>query len=760
MMNRRNFLKTTAFISALPTLNLFSSDIPPKELEKVRIINFTGYSVCPFCSIGCHTTIQKQDFENKITIKEITGNQSSSLNNGELCPKISNLLFENTPNSPRIENPLLKMKDGKYDKNGTLTSISWEMAFDIMEKKTKSSIIKNGIDGVGLVSSERLSIYESYAISKLFKAGFRSNNISNIHCEVENNSLSLIQNFGIDGSNCTFDDIFEADFLVSYGINFNDDFAIIKTKLEKQKNKKGDNFTFFNIITDNQQKIEQADMNFLIKPNSEIILISFLIHNIVSLITKDDYDFLQNEVIFAFIDKEVQINDDKFLQWEVSYNTYKKHFDKFTLDYVINELKTDEEDLSLFKFKLSILTLAYTDKTKKTLSYLDSKNDSQFMNINLLLQSLHLFSNKFAKAGCGVMNLHSSTITSTSSVPTGNSSSRLPLGMFIKYKQHRDKAEAIWNLPNNTLNSVASNDAISVFKKWKDGATNFLWIMGCAYDELVSYLPYLNATINNNDNFIVYSSAYFDDFLLYADLILPTTTIFEKHIGFENSQREITLSKQQIEPYGESMSELWQILEFSKKFTLSDFWGNAKITSTLGLKNILKEVQAFNYNTETTLFVVLFHNNKAKRYKLTTEDFFDTHYFNTEVKGDSRQLFGYDGKLFDGYKFFIQKYLFEEIRLFGFGNGYDLASFDVYSSNFYQKWPIIFNKETKYRFSIVDDIYANRLSKKDEQYIFYGKLGGKKLPFGDEKSITNSNSKELKNRAKIFMVKEAKWKSL
>jgi len=755
MINRRNFLKQTAFLSTIPAFNLLANEVVVEKKgiqakEEIKKIEFFDKSICPLCSIGCHTIIKKETSKNNIIITAIEGDSNSVQNLGELCHKIDNLHFQYNPNIPRIETPLLKMKDGKYSKDGVLSPVSWEIAFNIMEEKTKKSLKENGVDGVGLITSESLSIYESYAISKLFKAGFRSNNITNINYEVEKNGFSLIQTFGIDGSNGGFEDIFASNYFISYGINFRSDYKILLSKLVKQKYIQNDNFTFINIITNEDDTIEEADINFLIKPNSEHFLFNYFINLSLEKITKDDFDFLQNKVIFATFDKDTIADDDKLLQWEVSYHTYKQYFEKFTLDYVLDKIKTDNEATSLFKFKLSLLTPAYTKDEVKTLSYFDSKKDSQAITNNLLIHSLHLISNKYGKSGSGVMYLHNSKLTSTTTVNYGNSSCRLPSGMFTKYKQHTDKAEAIWNIPTNTLNSIASTNPLVTFKKFNDKITKIVWIMGCTGDELEPYYNYLKDV---EDSFIVYSNTYFDNFVLDADLILPTASFFEKHIGFENSQREITLSKQHIVPYGESMSELWQTLEFSKRFTPNDTWKNSKIDNVLGLKNILDTLQNFGYTEKTSLFSILFNNNKTKRYKLTSEDFFDSLSLNSEVKGDNRTIFGGDGKLFEGYKFFIQKYLFEELRLFGSGNGYDLASFLEYSSDFYEKWPIIFSNKTKYRFNSSNDTYAKRLSKSDDEFIFYGKLGGKQLPFGDEEKIKDTNLKELKYRAKIFMEK-------
>ncbi len=36
----------------------------------------------------------------------------------------------------RLTQPMLRMKDGEYDKNGEFTPITWEQAFDVMEEKS------------------------------------------------------------------------------------------------------------------------------------------------------------------------------------------------------------------------------------------------------------------------------------------------------------------------------------------------------------------------------------------------------------------------------------------------------------------------------------------------------------------------------------------------------------------------------------------------------------------------------------------------
>jgi nitrate reductase (cytochrome) len=749
MINRRNFLKKTIYIATFPTLNSFATTTIQNKQN--RFIKLYGTSICPLCSIGCRTVITKRVYKDKVVINNILGDKTANLNHGEICPKIQNLPYEKSSiQHERVQTPLLKMLDGKYHKNGVLTPISWKEAFALMTIKSKEAVNLSGVDGVGVVLSERLSLYESYAISKFYKAGFRSNNISNVHSEVENTSLALIQTFGIDGSNGSFEDIFESDFFISYGIDWRTDFKIIDTKISLQKTIKKEDFIFIHIFSDEKIHNPKADINLQILPFTEPILLSFLINQSLQSFTTESFEFVHTHTIFALLDKTIKPNDDTYSQWEVTLKSYQKHFEKFTLDYVIKKLKPRFEKSEDFKAKLLILALAYKNTNSKILSYLNPKRYDIFTDINLYLDSLHLLNNKYNQKGSGVMRLHSDTITSTQSVHTGNTSARLPMGLFTKYKQFRQKAETIWNIPNNTLNSVGSNDPLIVFKNIDNNITKFVWFMGIETKDF-EYIE--KNTSKDYEAFTVSSSIYKKDIVPFADLVLPTTTLFEKNIAYENSQRELSCFPQHSIPNNDSMSELWQILEFSKKLHIIDFWDTKLLKEGVVLKSVLPSMQHISFLDQVTLYTMLFHNKRARQYSFVEDKFYDIYYFNTEAKGDLRTILDGDGLVFRGYNFFVQKYLFEELRLFGIGYGYDFDSFESYFNENPKKWPIVFGNGTSIRFDISDDFYAKKSLSKGKKYSFYGKLGKKKLPFGDNINIVKQTKKELKNRAKIFMIK-------
>lgn len=125
----------------------------------------------------------------------------------------------------------------------------------------------------------------------------------------------------------------------------------------------------------------------------------------------------------------------------------------------------------------------------------------------------------------------------------------------------------------------------------------------------------------------------------------------------------------QVLPVGNAMSDTWQWVELWEKILQLKIFGvNKKIRSSKGelkLPNIIEAAKAMGYDENTTMYEILFANDKAKSYKADQKDEIQAGYDNTEAFGDSRNVLGSDGKPWKGYGFFIQKYLFEEYADFG-----------------------------------------------------------------------------------------------
>jgi nitrate reductase NapA len=190
----------------------------------------------------------------------------------------------------------------------------------------------------------------------------------------------------------------------------------------------------------------------------------------------------------------------------------------------------------------------------------------------------------------------------------------------------------------------------------------------------------------------------------------------------------------------------------SKRFTVKDVWGSYAPSGPRkeALEDVTAKAKAMGYTDDTTMYEILFANKIAQSYKLDQKDPIQKGYDNSEGYGDNRNVVGSDGKVFKGYGFFIQKYLFEEYAAFGRGHGHDLAPFDVYHKVRGLKWPVVDGKETQWRFNAQYDPYAAKATKESgNSHAFYGTLA-KALPYGDLRGITKEEKTGLANKAKIF----------
>src|SRR5690606_31519344 len=104
---------------------------------------------------------------------------------------------------------------------------------------------------------------------------------------------------------------------------------------------------------------------------------------------------------------------------------------------------------------------------------------------------------------------------------------------------------------------------------------------------------------------------------------------------------------QLVDAPGDSRSDVWQLVEFSKRFKVEEVWP----------KELLDKKPEYRGKT---LFDILFRNGQVDKFPASQ---IDPEYNNQEAKD---------------FGFYLQKGLFEEYAEFGRGHGHDLAPFDTY----------------------------------------------------------------------------------
>ena len=194
----------------------------------------------------------------------------------------------------------------------------------------------------------------------------------------------------------------------------------------------------------------------------------------------------------------------------------------------------------------------------------------------------------------------------------------------------------------------------------------------------------------NPDNFIVVSDAYPTVTAMAADLILPAAMWVEKEGAYGNAERRTHFWRQLVNAPGEARSDLWQIMEFSKRFTTDEVWP-AEIA-----RRQIRTIAASRCSTCCSAMAV----STIPGHEIPAD------YENRESKA---------------FGFYVQKGLFEEYATFGRGHGHDLAPFDTYHEERGLRWPVVDGKETRWRYREGYDPYV----KPGKGVEFYGHPDGR-----------------------------------
>ncbi len=664
--------------------------------------------VCRFCGTGCGVLIGVKD--NRVVATQ--GDPDAPVNKGLNCIKgyfLSKIMY----GKDRLTEPLLRMKDGKYDKNGEFAHVSWKQAFDIMEEKCKAALKTGGPRNVGMFGSGQWTIWEGYAAAKLFKAGFRSNNIdpNARHC-MASAVAGFIRTFGIDEPMGCYDDAEHADAFVLWGSNMAEMHPILWSRItDRRLTTKHVKLHVLSTFT--HRSCELADNELIFKPQTDLAILNYICNHIIQSGAVNE-EFVKKNVSFrkGVTDIGYGLRPNHPLEQVAHNNGYPgadgkpkgdpgdsapmtfDAFKQFVSEYTLDKA---HQISGVPKDKLEALAKVYADPKTKVVSYwtMGFNQHTRGTWVNNMIYNVHLLVGKISEPGNGPFSLTGQPSACGTAREVGTFAHRLPADMVVMNPAHRQIAEKHWKLPAGTVPDWVGLHAVAQSRALKDGKLNFYWT---TTSNNMQAGPNINGEIwpgfRNPANFVVVSDAYPTVTALAADLILPSAMWVEKEGAYGNAERRTQFWRQQVRAPGQAKSDLWQYIEFSKRFKVEEVWPADLLAKATHLKG-------------KTLFDVLYANGQVDKFPLSE--------IQKGFENDESKELG----------FYLQKGLFEEYAEFGRGHAHDLAPFESYHHARGLRWPVVDNKETLWRFREGYDSYV----KKGEGVKFYGKPDGRAVIF-------------------------------
>ena len=694
---RRDFIKANAVATAAAAAGIAA---PLQASNLVATDNKLKWAKAPcrFCGTGCSMNVATRD--NRVVATH--GDINSPVNKGLACVKgyfLSKIMY----GEDRLQQPMLRMTDGEYDKHGEFTPISWDAAFDIMEEKFKATLKEKGPRGVGMFGSGQWTVWEGYAAAKLFKAGFLSNNIdpNARHC-MASAVVGFMRTFGIDEPMGCYDDFEHADAFVLWGSNMAEMHPILWTRLTDRR-LSNPHVKVCVMSTYEHRSFELADIPVVFKPQSDLAILNYIANYIIQN-DKVNTDFVGKHVNFRRGNTDIGygLRPENPLEQAAANNdkaggSQPMSFEEFAAFVADYDAKKTTELSGVPEKELREMAELYADPNTKVMSLwtMGVNQHTRGVWVNNMIYNLHLLTGKISTPGNSPFSLTGQPSACGTAREVGTFSHRLPADMVVTNPEHRKVAEKKWKLPADLIPEWVGSHAVQQNRDLKDGKINAYWVQ---VNNNVQAAPNLNEETlpgyRNPDNFIVVSDAYPTVTAQAADLILPTAMWVEKEGAYGNAERRTQFWHQMVDAPGESRSDLWQLVEFSKRFTTDEVWPAEILDANPEFKG-------------KTLFEVLYANGQVNQFPVS----------------DIEE--GYTNQESEELGFYLQKGLFEEYASFGRGKAHDLADFDTYHEVRGLRWPVVDGEETRWRFKEGSDPYARA----GTDFDFYGKPDGKAVIF-------------------------------
>jgi nitrate reductase (cytochrome) len=694
-LTRRDFIKQTAAVTAASAVGVPLDALAANVITDASRTQIAwSKAPCRFCGVGCGVNVGVKDGR----VVATHGDINAEVNRGINCVKgyfLSKIMY----GEDRLTRPLLRMTNGKYDKNGEFTPVSWDAAFDIMAQKFKQALRDKGPTSIGMFGSGQWTVWEGYAAAKMFKAGFRSNNIdpNARHC-MASAVAGFMRTFGMDEPMGCYEDIEAADAFVLWGSNMAEMHPILWTRVTDRR-LSAPHVKVAVLSTYEHRCFELADQALVFRPQTDLAILNYIANYIIQN-NAVNRDFVNKHTRFVLGNPDIgyglrpedprqkaaknvgDANGGK----PIDFNEFAKFVSQYDADSVAKLS-------NLPKDKLIRLAQLYADPKTKVMSFftMGFNQHTRGTWCGNLLYNLHLLTGKISTPGNSPFSLTGQPSACGTAREVGTFSHRLPADMLVANPKHREIAEKIWQLPAGTIPDKPGYHAVLQSRMLKDGKLNVYWTqttnnMHAGPNIMQELLP----GWRNPSNFIIVSDVYPTASTLAADLILPSAMWVEKEGAYGNAERRTQFWHQLVNPPGEARSDLWQLVEFSKRFKMEEVWP----------KELLDNAPQYRGKT---MYDMLFKNGAVDKFP------------NSQIEA------GYANDEAKAFGFYLQKGMFEEYAQFGRGHGHDLAPFDVYHKERGLRWPVVNGKETLWRYREGVDPYV----KAGEGYRFYGMPDGK-----------------------------------
>jgi len=474
----------------------------------------TVASVCPYCGCGCRLLFQVENGQ----ILKIVPDRADNPSEGTACIKGLTIHEAVGKGEGRVLKPLIRRA-----KDEPFKEASWDEAYRFIYEHTKDLAPSE----VFINASGKITNEDCYVTQKFARIAYKTNNID--ACCARLCHVTTVEGlehcFGSRAAFSIMDDVYSCDCLFIIGSNPASNYPVLHNRILKAK-RKGMKVVSSQAVYNITAKF--SDVSLLIYPGTELVLLNGIMK---ALIQQGAYDkSAENVEGFERLGKVVDF--------------YNIDFVRYTCGVELEQLK------QLIDYVANAESLGVIHGMGLTQHVTGSENVHALLNL-MILKNAKLLSLRGEVNVQGVGDM-------------GCLPDRLPTGPLATVPQLETK----WNT------DVPIGKGKTIVEAFLISPPKAVFISGM---NTAQSLPNLNVVHRNlRDMFVVVLDHYHNLTTKFADVVLPTPLLFERHGTITNGERRVRPVRKVVDGCGSCKPE-WQIFkELSNLFDIEEYFSYEK----------------------------------------------------------------------------------------------------------------------------------------------------------------------------------------
>lgn len=508
----------------------------PANNVGLAVVDKKVESVCPYCGVGCLLTYHVKDKK----LIRVEGRKGPA-NEERLCVK-GRYGFDYVHHPDRLQKPLIRLTDvpkttellQPKDWHKVFREASWEEALDFAAAGFNNIRDNTGPDALAAFGCAKGSNEEAYLLQKLVRTGFGTNNIDHCTRLCHASSVSaLLEGIGSGAVSNPFTDVTEAEVILLIGANPIGNHPVAATFM---KNAVKDGKKLILMDPRRTDLARHATYSLQFRPDTDVAMLNSLMHVIV----------------------EEGLCDEKYItEHTTDFDKLKANVAEYSPEIVSPICGIPAETLR---------EVARTFATAESSIILWGMGVSQHIHgtdNSRCLIALSLMTGQIGRPGTGLHPLRGQNNVQ------GTSDMGLIPMFFPDYKSVIDPEIKKWyeDFWGTSLNPKKGLTVVEIIDAVHSGGVKGMYVQGENPAMSDPNLNHARSALAMLDHLVV-QDIFLTETAGFADVILPASAFPEKTGTFTNSNRQVQLGRQAIDPPGDARQDWWIIQEVGRRLAL------------------------------------------------------------------------------------------------------------------------------------------------------------------------------------------------